>query len=211
MRAGSNLGPVDVRQYISYRLAAGVSPSTRQPRSHKPSGRRLQMKASVMISIFSLLIVAMAEAQSASVASACGQPNTKFDVKVSPYVAPGAETERAIMFIIERDLTARTLVTPSTRLGMDGEWLGATKGNSYSFFVVTPGIHHLCANTRFGGVGGVGDAFLHFDAKPGATYFFEVRNTRVEELHDVSLVQVDEDEGKHLLSTSAFVSSRQRD
>jgi hypothetical protein len=174
------------------------------------------MKTSVMISILSLLFAAVAEAQSTSVAGACGQPTTKFDVKSSPYVSPGLEPDKAVVFIIERDLTTRTFVTPSTRLGMDGEWLGATSGNSYSFFVVTPGVHHLCADTKFGGVGGVGRAFLHFNAKPGATYFFEVRNTRVgdphwgEELRDVSLEQLDEDEGEYLRLMSTFVTSQRR-
>jgi len=99
---------------------------------------------------------------------------------------------------------------------MDGEWLGATSGNSYSFFVVTPGLHHLCADTKFGGVGGEGQAFLHFNANAGATYFFEVRNTRVgdpkwsEELRDVALEQLDEDEGEYLVSLSAFVSSQRK-
>ena len=174
------------------------------------------MKVSVMISIFSLLIAAVAEAQSTSVAGACGQPTIKFDVKTSPAGSPGLEPGKSVVFIIERDLTTRTFVTPSTRIGMDGEWLGATKGNSYSFFMVTPGTHHLCADTKFGGVGGGGQAFLHFNASPGATYFFEVRNMRVgdpkggDELHDVALEQLDEDEGEYLLLMSTFVSSQRK-
>lgn len=176
------------------------------------------MKAFVMTAIFSLMLMAaVAEAQSTSVASACGKPTVKFDVKPSPAVSPGPEPERAVVFIIERDLTTRTFVTPSTRIGMDGEWLGSTRSDSHSFFMVAPGIHHLCADTKFGGVGGEEQAFLHFDAKPGATYFFEVRNTRVgdpkwtsEELRDVALTQLDEDEGEYLVSHSAFVTSQPR-
>lgn len=174
------------------------------------------MKASVMMSIFSLLIATVAAAQSTSVASACGQPTVKFDVKPASAVSPASEPDKAVIVFIERDLTTRTFVTPSTRLGMDGEWLGANKGDSYSFFVVTPGVHHLCAVTKFGGVGGAGQAFLHFNAEPGTTYFFEVRNMRVgdpkgtEELRDVALTQVDEDEGKYLLLMSAFVSSQRK-
>jgi hypothetical protein len=166
------------------------------------------MKAFVVTSILSLMLIATgAEAQR----SACGELTAKFEVKTSPYVSPGAETEKAVVFIIERDLTTRTFATPSTRLGMDGEWLGATSGNSYSFFVVTPGIHHLCADTKFGGLGGAGQAFLHFKANAGATYFFEIRNTRVgDELRDVALEQLDEDEGEYLVSLSAFVSSQRK-
>lgn len=174
------------------------------------------MKASVMISVFSLLIAALAQAQSNSVTSACGKPTVKFEVKTSAIVSPALEPDKAVVFIIERDLTTRTFVTPSSRLGMDGEWLGATSGNSYSLFVVTPGVHHLCADTKFGGVGGGGQAFLHFDAKPGATYFFEIRNTRVgdpkwgEELRDVALQQLDEDQGEYLLLMSTFVTSQRK-
>jgi len=175
------------------------------------------MKPSLMISIFSLLLIAAgAQAQSNAVASACGQPTAKFEVKASPSVSPGLVPDKAVIFIIERDQTTRTFVAPSTRLGMDGEWLGATRGNSYSFFLVSPGVHHLCADTKFGGAGGVGQAFLHFDARPGVTYFFEVRNTRVgdpkwgKELRDVSLEQLDEDEGEYLLLMSTFVSSQRK-
>jgi len=174
------------------------------------------MKALMMLLIFSLMLSA-AKAQVTSVESACGKPTAKFEVKPSPIVPPDAEPERAVVFIIERDLTTRTWVTPSTFLGMDGEWLGATSGNSYSFFVVSPGVHHLCANTKFGGVGGEERAFLHFDAKPGATYFFEVRNTRVGdpqwtsvELRDVALEPLDADEGQYLLSESTFVTSQRK-
>jgi hypothetical protein len=182
----------------------------------RPFSRRkeIQMKAFLAISIFSLMLIAtVAQAQRTS-ASACGKLATKFDVKVSPAVSPGLDSEKAIVFIIERDLTTRTLTTPSTRFGMDGEWLGATSGNSYSFFVVSPGIHHLCADTKFGGVGGEEQAFRHFEAKPGATYFFEVRNMRVgdpgwsEELRDVTLLELDEDQGEYLVARSSFVISQ---
>lgn len=175
------------------------------------------MKVFLTVSIFSLVLIgAIAEAQS-NPASACGNPATKFEVKPSAAaISPGVDAEKAVVFIIEHDLTTRTFTTPSTRIGMDGEWLGATSGNSYAFFVVSPGTHHLCADTKFGGVGGVGQAFLHLDAKPGASYFLEVRNMRVgdpkwgEELRDVVLKQVDEDEGAHLVLHSTFVSSQPR-
>jgi len=176
------------------------------------------MKAFGMVSFLSLtLIAAVAEAQNSSAQGACGDPAAKFEVKMVPAVLPKAEAEKAVVVIIERDLTTRTFVTPSTRLGMDGEWLGATSGNSYSFFAVTPGVHHLCADTKFGGVGGVGQAFLHFTANAGTTYYFEVRNTRVgdphwssDELRDVALQPLDEDEGEHLVLLSAFVSSQRK-
>ena len=176
------------------------------------------MKSFAMISILTLtLIAAGAEAQSTPAESACGNPNTKFEVKTSSTSSPGVEAEKAVVFIIERDLTTRTFVTPSTRVGMDGEWLGATKGNSYSVFVVTPGVHHLCADTKFGGVGGEGQAFLHFNANAGATYFFEIRNTRVgdpkwtsEELRDVAFEPLDEDQGRHLVLYSTLVSSQRK-
>jgi hypothetical protein len=172
------------------------------------------MKTITVISILSLMLMAPgAQAQR----SACGNLDTKFDVKVSPFVSPGMDAEKAVVYIIERDLTAQTFTTPSTRIGMDGEWLGATKGNSYSFFVVTPGVHHLCADTKFGGVGGGGQAFLHFNANAGTTYFFEVRNMRVGdpkgnsgELSDVALMQLDEDQGEYRISLSAFVSSQRK-
>ncbi len=171
------------------------------------------MKTFGMIPTLSLILIS---AGAMAQRSACGNPTTRFEVKTSTFVSPAVETEKAVVYVIERDLTTRTFVTPSTRLGMDGEWLGATGGNSYAFFVVSPGVHHLCADTKFGGVGGAGQAFLHFNATAGATYFFEVRNTRVgdpkwsEELRDVSLLPLDEDQGEYLVSLSAFVTSQRK-
>ena len=100
------------------------------------------------------------------------------------------------------------LTTPTTQVGVDGRWIGGTHGDSYIYFPLDPGVHHVCAFTKFGGVGGSGVALAHFTAEAGGMYYFEAKNTRVggagDELVDVTLQRLDEDEGKYLLSGASF-------
>lgn len=153
-------------------------------------------------------IVLPALAQSSAPTAACGDPAARFDVKQSKATDPAQPPPgQALVFVIEKDLTARVFATPTTRFGIDGNWAGATHGDSHFSIAVSPGEHHLCAFTQFGGVGGAGQAFAHFTAEAGTVYYFEVRNTRVgaqsgEELDDVVLIQPDDDQGKYLVAAT---------
>jgi len=55
--------------------------------------------------------------------------------------------------------------------------MGATNGDSYFYFSVDPGVHHLCATTQFGGSPEeLSTAVLHFTAEAGGVYYFEMKN-----------------------------------
>lgn len=157
---------------------------------------------------------AVAQQQTPTPTNACGDLADKFDVKqfkagaASSSTAP--EPGKALVFFIEKDLTAGVLATPSTQLGVDGQWVGGTHGDSYFYFSLDPGVHHLCAYTRFGGVGGRGLAFAHFTAQAGGVYYLAAKNTRLrgDELVDVALVLLDEDEGKYLSGGAQLVTSQ---
>lgn len=170
-----------------------------------------------LLVLSSALIAYPASAQQTSFpTNACDNPAAKFDVKPSAAASPSLpETGKALVIFIEQDLTT-TRTTPSTLVGVDGRWIGATHGDSNFFFSVDPGIHHVCALTKFGGTDGEGVALMHFKAEAGGIYYLEGRNTRVggsglsHNLVDVSLFRIDDDEGKFLSANTTLVTSQRK-
>src|SRR5271169_2268117 len=113
--------------------------------------------------------------------SACAAANTNFDVKT---IAPDTKLEqapepgKALVYVVEdigeenECLGGRITV----RVGLDGAWVGANKGNSHFSFSVSPGEHHLCSNwqsslARYA----AHHALANFVAEAGRTYYFRTR------------------------------------
>jgi len=77
-------------------------------------------------------------------------------------------------------------------VGLDGQWIGATNGNSYFYFSVDPGEHHLCTNWQgFSFLGKTRAAgALHFTAEPGGVYYFRAKDIYVSDKYfDLKLKQ----------------------
>jgi hypothetical protein len=148
----------------------------------------------------------------------CGDPKTKFDVEISKSQAPARpDTTKALIYFLEDDTFFNSIPKPTTRLGIDGEWTGATHGNSYFFVPIEPGVHHLCVSwqSSLPALGqGNQSAAAHFTAEPGGIYYFEVKNKLVPKagsegpgIVEISLELLDSDQGqlqvnKFKLSTS---------
>ena len=101
----------------------------------------------------------------------------------------------------------------TTKAGLDGKWAGATHGDSYFFFTVDPGVHHLCAATQFGMSSADSQtALLHFTAVAGGVYYVEVKNYSWLEKssHDVTLSPLDSDQGIDLISRLPRAVSTQK-
>ena len=65
-------------------------------------------------------------------ASGCGEPKTKFEVKMEKSQhPPQTDAGKALVYFIENDSQFDSFPSPTTRMGIDGEWVGATHGNSY--------------------------------------------------------------------------------
>lgn len=69
--------------------------------------------------------------------------------------------------------------TPTVRLGMDGQWMGALRGNDFITFTAPPGEHHLCVQFQNPGNAGTGSTlpitFLSaMKADAGQTYYFQI-------------------------------------
>jgi hypothetical protein len=86
-------------------------------------------------------------------AAGCGPADIKFDVKtdkkqhtVTP-PAPG----KARVYVIEEyksDPHYQTIGHMTTRVGLDGNWVGANYQGSYLFFEVEPGDHRVCSDVQ---------------------------------------------------------------
>jgi hypothetical protein len=175
---------------------------------------KLKMAAR-LLAIFPALLALPALAQANADASVglagCGPVKIKFEVKTSTGKSPAQpEPGKALVFFIERDINTN-LVTHTSRADVDGQPMGAAYGDSYFYFSVDPGVHHLCATTQFGlSSEDIATAVLHFTAEAGGVYYFEMKNISWPErdVHDASLFPLDSDEGKYLEFTLPLVSSK---
>lgn len=120
------------------------------------------------------------QACGATLPDACGSDKIQFNVKTAKdqlAPAPPAAGKAQVVFIefLDKDACAGC-GTPTSRIGMDGRWAGATKGISYFNFDVAPGNHHLCADwqSMSGKFRSSKVAVASFTAEAGKVYYFEV-------------------------------------
>ncbi|MGA9352599.1 MAG: DUF2846 domain-containing protein [Terriglobales bacterium] len=146
----------------------------------------------------------------------CGDPNTKFAVKTTKSQHSGhlngaqPDSGKALVYFVEDDTGFESRPKPTTRIGVDGQRVGATHGNSYLFFSVDPGVHHLCASwqTAIALFLGRQTAAAHFTAEAGRTYFFSAKNIWIlNGPTDMSLNPMDSDEGELLANKFSFSTS----
>ncbi|HEY3706601.1 MAG TPA: hypothetical protein VGL22_16180 [Terracidiphilus sp.] len=147
---------------------------------------------------------------------ACGDPKTKFDVKYTDgHVAIQPVDGMAVVVVIEDDSKFASYPKPVTRVGLDGEWIGATRGNSFTSFVISPGEHHLCASWQPQAALGLPGATVYkkmsrrssvqsLHAQPGGVYYFQIKNvyflTDISYMLEIHMDAVDKDEGELLAS-----------
>jgi hypothetical protein len=160
-----------------------------------------------------LLFAASACAQSAPPAASDGNPvcgglpNTTFEVKMDNgehNASPVAGM--AIVYFLQDDTNYLARPRPTTRLAVDGRWVGATHSDSYFYFPVDPGEHHLCAIWQPGGWdGAVRTGAAHFTAEAGHVYYFRAQNgSRKDGTRTIEFGRVDSDEAKLLIRQYAF-------
>lgn len=153
----------------------------------------------------------------APAAPGCSAADTKFDVKINDSQHPlaGPEPGKALVYFLQDDTYFIARPRPTTRFGLDGNWIGATHANSYFYVSVDPGEHHLCADWQSFVVipTGLTTAAAHFTAEPGGIYFFVARNhsgSRYQSSAGLDFWPVDSDEAQILTSKFALATSRRR-
>ena len=148
-------------------------------------------------------------------APGCGPAYEKFDVSTTRAQSGSVPLEdgKAMIYIIQDDNDFDSRPRPTSRIGVDGKWIGATRSNSYLRAALDPGERHLCASWQ-GFVGfhmGIKMAALHFTAEPGKTYYFRVKDwftTSHSRNADIDLTLLDSDEGQLLATRDALSTSR---
>ena len=139
----------------------------------------------------------------------CGDSKEKLAVKLDKKQHPLAKPDdgKALVYFVQDDTQFNAIDKPTVRAGIDGAWVGATHGNSYFYFSVDPGEHHLCSSWQ-----GIGQeryvAATHFNAMVGEVYFFRVQDTWSSLMMTTDLKRVNRDEGQLLASRFPFSTSR---
>jgi hypothetical protein len=169
---------------------------------------RLSLGA-LLLAAASLTLPAFSQTPAPAKTTGCGDPAIHFDVESdrglhpSP-IAPG----RALVFFIEDDEDVAGFRKPTTRVGIDGKWVGATHGSTYFFFYVDPGQHRLCTDWQDASVfsrKAQPTSSLDFTASAGSTYYFRVTNTfRGAAKTGMSLAPVKTDNPEDLLGDYLF-------
>src|SRR5579863_3659740 len=141
------------------------------------SSRRRTMKTVFVVIFLASSLFAQNPDRVAHAQPACGAPNVEFQIKMDTSQSPDfqAESGKALVYVAE-DQKFQAAKEVTARIGLDGAWVGATRGDSYIFFSVHPGEHHLCADWRssFLPTGRLVSLF-GFSAEAGKVYYFRVR------------------------------------
>jgi hypothetical protein len=170
------------------------------------------MKTTFVVLLAVFATSAFAQDQAApSPTAACGPASAQFDSQKGEKQALSQPVDgKGQVYVVEVfEKVVGELAHPTLRVGMDGQWVGADKGNSYLTFPVGPGEHHLCTNwqshfRRFSKQA----AFAGFNAEAGKNYYFRAKivehgGATGGSTFSLDLDQVNEDEGKYLVASSA--------
>lgn len=173
------------------------------------------MKTAILV----ILLAPFVFGQASPPAAACGKIGTHFQIKNEPagptkvQPLPG----KALIYVVE-DQLFKAVRDVTVRVGVDGAWVGATRLNSYLYFSVEPGEHHLCADWLSSLLSnGRAVAFFGLNAEAGKTYYFRARTLggppsmgERNGIYDTATIDLDlinSDEGKFLISQRPFSNS----
>jgi hypothetical protein len=171
------------------------------------------MRFTILLLLLATSAFVQNHSASPAVPASCGSVDVQFDVKhdSSKHSLAQPEPGKALVYVFEEFSESQTgFITPTIRLGLNGAWIGATRGSSYLSFSVAPGEHHLCANGQ-SSYSDISNQFslASFAAEGGKVYFFKVA-PRLEVFHDrgnawsKDLAPVDADEANYLIGVSFF-------
>lgn len=151
-----------------------------------------------------LIIAAHASAQNADAIylRACGPKDTELSAQpVSTGEPQLPQPGKALVYFVQDESGTRAHLT--SRVGLDGSWVGALERNSYFSVAVTPGKHHACVamtNRKHPNA-----QLIQFTVKPGDVKYYRVRAiVGGEELGSFAVIlfgPVDKDETRYLIAS----------
>jgi hypothetical protein len=169
--------------------------------------------AVLLFAFLTLPVFAQDQAATARAAAGCGADNVEFDVKTDRNQHPEGQAEagKALVYVFEDEKTDPGLVigAVTTRIGLDGQWMGANHGKSYFFFSVDPGDHSVCASwqsslKRLSKLA----AAASLTAAPGSVYYFQAKvDARSHDRPAVWMEAVDPAEAKILIASASLSTS----
>jgi hypothetical protein len=153
------------------------------------------------------------QAAAARAAAGCGPSGVEFEVKADKKQHPMAQLEpgKALVYFLHVEtqdggVISRGWVT--TRVGVDGNWVGANHGKSYFSLAVNPGEHALCTDWQsIHKMYSRQSAAMNLNAEAGKIYY--VRTTVAETTEHqrepaMKIEAIDSAEGQLLISSSAL-------
>ena len=158
-------------------------------------------------------VAALAQDPAASAQAACGPRGVRFDVRSEgpPNAVIQPEVEKALVHVIQDDGQVGCLGwgCTTTKVALDGSWVGANRANSHFSFAANPGERHLCVvwQSRFA-VEPRMVGLIHFVAEAGKVYYFRTRVISGASHTFLDLDAIDSDEGRFLVA--AYPSSISR-
>jgi len=162
---------------------------------------RKVMKAALALMLFAASAFAQNPADVAK--AACGPKGVSFDVNLdrSKHALTQPDPGKARIYFIHQAGNHATFgVNPTTRIGIDGAWVGAYRSNAYFSVSVGPGEHHLCADLQSLATGHQLE-LAHFTARAGKMYYYRTRLFLTQGVDYLELNPVDSDQAKLLIAT----------
>jgi hypothetical protein len=167
----------------------------------------ITMKTALVLVLLTAFAFAQDQAAIAAAEAGCGPKDVRFDAKqdATQHPVPQPESGKALVFVAQELGETQCKGCALTKVGIDGNWVGANQGSSYFSFAVDPGEHHLCVNWQsrlewrsraF--------ALTNFTAEPGQVYYFRTRLFATHTDYVFDLDRVNTDQGKLLVASSAF-------
>jgi hypothetical protein len=158
------------------------------------------MKLAVVLIFCTVSALAQDQSAISAAESACGSFTGRFDTKRddSQHALAQPEAGKALIYVIQ-DMGVVNCIGAciTTRVALDGTWVGANEHNSYFSFAVDPGEHHLCVNrqSRMDLLSRL-VALAQINAEAGKTYFFRTRTSGGRYETFLDLDPIDPDQGR---------------
>jgi hypothetical protein len=168
----------------------------------------------VFVAVFLLSSPRLLSAQNqlGPVPSACGdlQVSMTVDLDKDSHTITQPEPGKALIYFIQDTGQAITVAYPTTKIGIDGKWVGANKKNSYFSIAIEPGEHHLCAAIQSSFIRPDLE-FVHLTAEAGKVYDFRTRIVYSRDgMEYFSLIPVDSDEARYLIDSYPLAKAHVR-
>jgi uncharacterized protein DUF2846 len=160
--------------------------------------------------IFLIAVPLFAQNQVLAPTAACGNFSVSMAVNLddSQHSVAQPEPGKARIYFFQDTGQAITVAYPTTKIGIDGSWVGANKKDSYFSVDVDPGEHHLCAAIQ--------SAFIRkyvelarLNAEAGKVYYYRTRIFYSQNGPEYfSFSPADSDEGNYLIESVPLATAK---